>query len=205
MQTEGERMALRATARDHLGQRPAWYFNPATRSPLTAYLLLGVALLCVPCCSEFNREGPLVTCEDLKGGAINACKDGIIASCLDGKEVTYEVCTDDVGETAAEDLCDASWQSTDAYQCEDPQNSPNTSPTPKCFPPKNYVCYSCLERQCLELYKRCASDAACSSSCSGSFADDLVPCVKHCADGGHPCSSADFPSSAFPGADVFGE
>jgi hypothetical protein len=67
----------------------------------------------------FNREGPNVTCADLKDGRINACEDGIIASCKDGQTVTHEVCTESDGATSAEEICEASWQKHGAYVCEE--------------------------------------------------------------------------------------
>ena len=60
-------------------------------------------------CSVFNREGPTETCADLNNGQSNACKEGIIASCVAGK-MTYEVCTDD-------NACDAIWQKAGQYRC----------------------------------------------------------------------------------------
>ncbi|MCC6647557.1 MAG: hypothetical protein IT374_18555 [Polyangiaceae bacterium] len=64
----------------------------------------------VPACSILNREGPDVTCADLSGGSVNACKEGIIASCKDGKAVTYEVCLEST-------TCDETWQRKGAYKC----------------------------------------------------------------------------------------
>lgn len=80
--------------------------------------IVGLLFLVTVACSSLNREGPNVTCADLQGGAINACQQGIIASCRDGKKVTYQVCTNDVGDTTAEQLCSASWQTKGAYKCE---------------------------------------------------------------------------------------
>ena len=65
-------------------------------------------------CSSLNREGPLVTCAELQGGSVNACHDGIIASCTGGKTVTYEVCT---AGNSPEQICAQSWQTQGAYQC----------------------------------------------------------------------------------------
>jgi hypothetical protein len=71
-------------------------------------------------CSLLNRTGPDVSCADLQNGAINACKDGIIASCISG-QVTYQVCTDSSD-------CDQSWQTPGAYVCGSIQ-SDNSSAT----------------------------------------------------------------------------
>lgn len=84
----------------------------------------GVAVLLTvvggaPSCSALNREGPLVTCDELGGGTSNACADGIIASCKDGANVTYQVCENDVDGTSAKDLCTASWQAPGNYACSD--------------------------------------------------------------------------------------
>ena len=61
-------------------------------------------------CSALNREGPAVTCLDLEGGKLNACRDGIIAWCDDGKVVTYSVCAD-------QNVCEASWQRAGSFAC----------------------------------------------------------------------------------------
>lgn len=63
-------------------------------------------------CSLSNVEGPDVTCEDLACGRINACENGIIAQCLDGETVRWNVCTAD-----AEDVCGEDWQIPGAYRC----------------------------------------------------------------------------------------
>lgn len=73
-------------------------------------------------CSVLNREGPAVTCDDLHYGAINACQDGIIASCLHGK-VTYTLCDSDA--------CDESFQVPGAYRCSpDLDIPPSDEPMP---------------------------------------------------------------------------
>lgn len=86
-----------------------------TRSSLSRIAVL--LSLAGPGCSLTNRSGPDVTCADLQGG-VNACADGIIASCLDGALV-YEVCTEERYDVAPEDLCGGSWQIDGAYSCGD--------------------------------------------------------------------------------------
>ena len=61
-------------------------------------------------CSLTNQEGPDATCALLECGRINACKDGIIAQCADGKSVEYRVCGTD-------DVCGEEWQVTGQYRC----------------------------------------------------------------------------------------
>ena len=61
-------------------------------------------------CSLDNQEGPLVTCAQLECGRINACQEGIIAQCVDGRNVVYHVCSTD-------DICDAEWQVEGEYRC----------------------------------------------------------------------------------------
>ena len=70
----------------------------------------------VAACSIDNIEGPEVTCAELACGRYNACLNGIIAQCLDGKNVRYFVCNED-----GEDVCDAAWQNPGAYRCEQTQ------------------------------------------------------------------------------------
>jgi hypothetical protein len=61
-------------------------------------------------CSLDNQEGPIVTCEDLECGRINACAEGIIAQCVDGRHVVYHVCS-------TEDICGAEWQVAGQFRC----------------------------------------------------------------------------------------
>jgi hypothetical protein len=70
-----------------------------------------VLFLAIVSCSLLNREGPDVTCADLKNGATNACSDGITATCLSG-QIVYEVCQDEM-------VCKASWQTIGRYRCSD--------------------------------------------------------------------------------------
>jgi hypothetical protein len=63
-------------------------------------------------CSLQNHDGPEVSCADLQCGRINACRDGIIAHCLDGKTVRYTVCTE-----GAADICEKDWQNEGAFRC----------------------------------------------------------------------------------------
>jgi hypothetical protein len=60
-------------------------------------------------CSVWNRVGPEATCDDLQGGAVNDCKEGIIAACTAGK-VVYRVCDD-------EKACEATWNKPGRYGC----------------------------------------------------------------------------------------
>jgi hypothetical protein len=86
-------------------------------------LCLALIALC-SACSSLNREGPLATCAELDAGAINACGDGIIASCSDGEHVTYRVCTEDVNGTSAKDLCGEAWQQPGMYRCNPEEELP---------------------------------------------------------------------------------
>lgn len=61
-------------------------------------------------CSLSNQEGPDVTCEELQCGKVNACEQGIIAQCVDGRTVKYHVCSSD-------DICTATWQKAGAFRC----------------------------------------------------------------------------------------
>lgn len=81
-----------------------------------AVIVLSLLALCalVPTCSASNHEGPDVTCADLQCGRLNACKEGIIASCLDGKTVKFHVCFDN-----ALDICDEDWQVAGQFKCEE--------------------------------------------------------------------------------------
>jgi cysteine-rich repeat protein len=74
-------------------------------------------------CSLLNREGPDVTCDDLLGGAISACEQSVIARCLDGETVTYEVCDEEL--VPGEDVCSASWQDPKNHRCSDAEEPPN--------------------------------------------------------------------------------
>ena len=69
---------------------------------------LTIAVLLASGCSVLNREGPAVTCEDLRYGLVNACQDGIIASCLHAK-IAYTLCD--------ADACEQDFQSPGAYRC----------------------------------------------------------------------------------------
>jgi hypothetical protein len=84
----------------------------------TSRIALGVlvfglaAAFAVPACSRRNQEGPDVTCEDLECGRINACQDGIIAQCADGKNVRWHACPGD------RYVCDATWQIPGEFRCD---------------------------------------------------------------------------------------
>lgn len=79
---------------------------------LGAILATGLGSLGLPNagCSLDNQEGPTVTCADLGCGRINACEEGIIAQCVDGKTVVYHVCS-------TEEICGADWQNEGQYRC----------------------------------------------------------------------------------------
>lgn len=72
------------------------------------------ASVVAPGCSLQNRDGPVVTCEELECGRINACSNGIIAQCVDGQNVRYHVC--DPGD---DEICDEEWQVPGAYRCQE--------------------------------------------------------------------------------------
>jgi hypothetical protein len=134
-------------------------------------------------CSGLNREGPSVSCQDLQGGRVNACKSGIIASCKDGKTVTYEVCTDG---SDAENVCEASWQKAGAYQC---SQSTSSGSSGSCMPATNSACAACLQSGCPTQYSACVNDAVCGQQCTGPLAADLAPCLQQCEGGPSPqCS-----------------
>lgn len=69
-----------------------------------AFLMLDQA------CSLQNQVGPNVTCADLQCGKVNACEQGIIAQCVDGKSVKYRVC-------GSSNICGETWQITGQYKC----------------------------------------------------------------------------------------
>lgn len=124
----------------------------------------------VAACSVFNRQGPSVTCDDLQNGAINACKEGIIASCVDGVHVAYQVCTGDDGA----DTCSQSWQTAGAYRCSrqlsDSAGS-EASEVPSSGGPTPGTSSG-----------RDASSSACNP-------DDLMSDENNCGVCGHTCSS----------------
>lgn len=74
---------------------------------------LGLAGLSATC-SLSNKEGPDVTCADLLCGQVNACSEGIIASCADGVTVKWHVCTEN-----AADICGEEWQKPGQYKCDE--------------------------------------------------------------------------------------
>jgi hypothetical protein len=80
------------------------------------YLLHVGVFVFVVACSAQNREGPLVTCNDIGNGATNACEQGIIATCAGGK-VTYRACDD--GKA-----CEQSWQAAGKYRCQQTESLP---------------------------------------------------------------------------------
>jgi hypothetical protein len=82
--------------------------NP--RACVAALLLFVPSVWWASACSLRNREGPDVTCADLECGRINACKDGIIAQCVDQQTVLFHACPE--GDTCGED-----WQIDGEYRC----------------------------------------------------------------------------------------
>jgi hypothetical protein len=85
------------------------------RRSIWPWLVIVAVVVCIGC-SLGNREGPLVTCSDLKDGQINACKEGIIARCDNGK-IEYEVCTESTKDVSASELCEQPWQIKGQYSC----------------------------------------------------------------------------------------
>jgi hypothetical protein len=77
---------------------------------LCALALFAAPIIVGGACSLQNQEGPNVTCADLECGRINACEQGIIAQCVDGKTVVWRVCGTD-------DVCAETWQVTGQYKC----------------------------------------------------------------------------------------
>ena len=100
---------MRSPGPSHRFRRPYW---------VAASLSLALAS-----CSLLNRVGPDVTCADLDGGAISACEHSIIARCVDGQTVTFEVCDD--GLIPGEDVCKASWQDSSNHRCKESDTAPN--------------------------------------------------------------------------------
>lgn len=78
---------------------------------LLAAAAFTIALVVAGACSKSNREGPDVTCEDLACGRINACQDGIIAQCVDGIVLRFQVCNDAT-------ICERDWQVPGEYTCD---------------------------------------------------------------------------------------
>lgn len=72
-------------------------------------VFLVVLLAALAACSLRNREGLDLSCDQLQGGAVNACGDGVITACVAGS-VVYKVCDD-------ADACSADWQSPGRYGC----------------------------------------------------------------------------------------
>src|SRR5664280_2595103 len=91
----------------------------AAKSPYSRWALS--FLLTVTSCSIFNRVGPDASCSALQGGKVNACRDGIIASCRADK-LNYVACDDSAA-------CEASWQVPGAFRCRqsDPANCPDSA------------------------------------------------------------------------------
>lgn len=84
----------------------AWKSSPIYAAVCVSGLL---SFLIASACSLLNRQGPDVTCTELYDGAINACEEGIIATCIGGN-VHYAVCDDP-------NACQEPWQLAGAYRC----------------------------------------------------------------------------------------
>ena len=69
-------------------------------------------------CSVLNRLGPRTSCDALQQGLVNACQDGIIATCVDRYRVAYEVCDDSAA-------CASSWQVQGHFRCSQDKPIPN--------------------------------------------------------------------------------
>jgi len=132
--------------------------------------LIAVACVVSPSCfSRLNREGPQVTCAELQGGKINACKDGIIASCSDGARVTYEVCDD-------KDACEDAGQKQGRFVC------PPGSSCPSGLKCASY--YSDGSGACLDGNREPANAPSCTTSsdcpsfftCAGAYGHCLQNC-----------------------------
>ena len=76
----------------------------------TALALAMIGVFGLPACSLLNQEGPDVSCADLECGRINACKEGIIAQCADGRHLKFHVC-------GSSDVCKQTWQTQGAFKC----------------------------------------------------------------------------------------
>ena len=133
--------------------------------------LLALLALGGTACSLLNREGLDVTCEQLGNGARNACRDGIITSCIEG-EVTYRVCEE-------EKVCEETWQAKNAFKCRQFEALELRDPEPPAFPSKEptffdacgwsfetRTCAECVESKCCAAATACAIDLDCSD-CAG--------------------------------------
>lgn len=122
-------------------------------------------------CSVLNRAGPEDTCAGLQNGAVNDCRDGIIATCI-GAQVTYRVCDD-------KSACEQSWQTPGAYRCgqSDPPPqfagttcsaaSPSCPSTLRC----NFAGSYCVE--CIENANCPPTNPACANyACTGGSTPD---------------------------------
>ena len=124
-----------------------------------ARLLPGLSL--VAACSLFNRAGPLTTCGELMNGEINACADGIIATCESGF-IYYHVCSDS-------GACGQSWQRQGAYICSqtDPPFTPvlPENPGSVCTPGARQ-CSGTVPQICNAQGTAWTSQATCPYACS---------------------------------------
>lgn len=85
----------------------------------SGFVLVIACIAFTGACSTLNREGPNVTCADLNDGAVNACQEGIIATCRSGT-VSWKVCDD-------KDACDATWQQPGGFRCSESDPVPSGS------------------------------------------------------------------------------
>ncbi len=141
-----------------------------------ACLALALLIVLPSACSVLNREGPDVTCADLRAGEINACEDGIIAACDDGSHVSYRVCD-------SKDTCGESWQVDGLYRCEE---SVVCGMTINFWPDDdkelNASCRACLMKKCCVQTRSCAASGDCCRTVTMSeWSDDegvLLDCVR---------------------------
>lgn len=158
-----------------------------------SYSLLAMCIFVMASCSLFNREGPHVTCADLGGGAKNACKEGIIASCSDGATVTATVCDDSA-------MCENGWQTSGAYRCS--QSDPIYCPQPKA------VCGgACVDLQvdsvnCGACGTACPTDGMCQAGACTSVSSVANDGGRDAADGAVVADGGSDPPNAGPGGDI---
>ncbi len=172
--------------------------------PALAWRIGGVAALAVlTACSLLNREGPDVTCADLKNGAQNACADGIVATCASGA-VRFEVCS-------AKSACDASWQTPGRFRCEQgsgaaisssdgggasvPVADAAVNPGPDAS--SGGGCEACIQSKCSGALSSCQADIGCPTCACGQLYQCLLACSdKACGDA---CLSKYQSAAAGPG------
>jgi len=143
--------------------------------------LIIVLVLVFAACSMFNRTGPSDTCAALQNGTVNACHDGILATCV-GSQIVYKVCDDS-------SACEQSWQAAGAYKCAqtDPPFVPPMMPSggssggartsssggssggalatcgTSSLTVNTAACAQCVESGCCGIGGRCGSDPGCQA------------------------------------------